>query len=632
MIALKISGNKSRYSGFTPLVGIGMLAGNDNLDRVPLVNEKPSYVVRHAPDYTLYMLIDQNVRAFDTDTSGRLSIALTIPSNMQLQGDASPLQILKEAYEAFTSSYMTLQADGRHAYKDIDIDSMPFREIVSKYSLEPRISGYVTMPEGGFTGVLRVPADKMNDFFRNTQYPEFNKFKDIEVGLNCAITPGLENLQIPLPMATYKVMVNGQEKGELHTPADSFTASAAPSITHTYDDVTFSLDELLKAPNGILSKDGAIIKIYKNRQIIDCKLKSNEIPYHFKFEIGGNADDKQKQEVEKAFNNGKLKINIDRDDLTKDIVSGAEVLPSKISNRRVVLSNTAFNNCDLTIKVIPNNVSRQYIINVNINKRMAVGSGGKVPGGNGGNNNGGGGMNNNIGGMNNNIGGGMTPFPPEQPESKTSIKALLLAFFVGVLVGGALIYFVGKALEPEVYNNSGDVDIHDEISTTDNGKTDPAEDINNLNSVDDALLVKQRADSIEKAKNDSIELANKKAKLELEQAQKLAKEEAEKRNKEQAERNEKETKRKEVLALINETLGYGFNDSRRQTNLVRLREQWKNVLTTKEILASEAVLNTKQYRGNDRKNVEKFLQGKTFDSFNDILAAQQEIIKIVPNK
>ena len=205
-IGLRISGTKQRRGGFQPLVAVGVLAGDvaNKMDRVPLVAEKPAYVVRHAPDYALYMLIDRRVKSFDADASGVLTIALTIPSDSQLADKKSPYTLLQEIYNTFLSNYMTRLSDGRDSFLDKDAETEIFRQIVERYPLERRRRALVPMAPKCSTGTLRVPKDRLEDFFRDTNYREFMKFCDIEVGTECACSPGLENLEISKSVASGK--------------------------------------------------------------------------------------------------------------------------------------------------------------------------------------------------------------------------------------------------------------------------------------------------------------------------------------------------------------------------------------------------------------------------------------------
>ncbi len=227
-MALRISGTKQRQAGFAPLVSVGVLAGNEgvNMDRATTVAEKPVYVIKHTSDYILYQVIDREVKSFDADAPGVLSIALTIPRQFQLSDAQSPYTLLKEVYEKFVSEFMRPNNDGRDCFLNTDIDSNVFRSILQNYSLEARKTGYVTMNPAGLTATLRLSKDKIVDFFRDSQYGELAQFKDVEIGEKCQSFPGLDNLKIPRPVK-YDVYVN--EPGTLSTNGHNDNGMGRPS-------------------------------------------------------------------------------------------------------------------------------------------------------------------------------------------------------------------------------------------------------------------------------------------------------------------------------------------------------------------------------------------------------------------
>ena len=165
-LALRVAGTKQRRAGFAPLVTVGVLAGDEgaNMYRSTMVAERPAYVVKHAPTYILYQLIDRGAKPFDAEPSGVLSIALTISSNAQLAEGKSPFTLLDEVYKKFVDTYMESTSDGRLSFIDTDNDNEIFREIVSHYKLEPRRSTYFTMNPLGPTGVVCVPKISCQTF------------------------------------------------------------------------------------------------------------------------------------------------------------------------------------------------------------------------------------------------------------------------------------------------------------------------------------------------------------------------------------------------------------------------------------------------------------------------------------
>lgn len=318
-IGLRISGTKQRQAGFVPLVSCGILAGNagENMDRVTMVAEKPVYIIRHAPEYILYQLIDRQVKSFDADASGVLSIALTIPSNMQLANQQSPYRLLRDIYEKFQETCMERLSDGRDSFKNMDNDSDIFREIVARYSLEERKTGYVVMNPQGLTGITCVSPNDLDVFFKNTQYEEFRPFKDIEIGINCQgqVSAGLDQLQIPLPLTSYEVWVNDRPTGQImQSYSDRCIARDAGSGFYSYESVEFTLGELWDS-NGELERNGARIHLNSKNNRIYCNLKKVEVSYQLKFEWSDKTEH-GKNEILSLIKKGEIKVLLGSKDIS----------------------------------------------------------------------------------------------------------------------------------------------------------------------------------------------------------------------------------------------------------------------------------------------------------------------------
>ena len=187
---------------------------------------------------------------------------------------------------------MELKDDGRHAFIDKDCDPNIFLPIFNQYRLEKRRSIYIPMNPQGVAGVVCVPENKMEDFFRNTQYREFATFKEINVGVNChnQVSHGLENLQIPLPPPSYEVWVNGKPTGDkLFSAGDEYHATAPSTSFFSYQDVIFSLGELQAAQGNTIGKNGATIHLDSLKNRIDCTLKETPIKYNWVWEWNDNV-------------------------------------------------------------------------------------------------------------------------------------------------------------------------------------------------------------------------------------------------------------------------------------------------------------------------------------------------------
>ena len=283
-IGLRIGGTKERRAGFAPLVTVGVLAGNEgaNMDRSSIIADNPSYLVKHGDGYILYMLLDIRVKSFDADAPGVLSIAVTIPSGQCLAEGKSPYTLLQDIYNLFVAEYMSPQTDGRHSFINKEIDDEPFRQIMAQYSLAPSASAYIPMNPQGLTGTLNVPAEKMADFMRDTQFPEFSSFKEIEVGAKCQSSIGLENLEIPR-VHIYNIIVNGTPTGQtLRHPEDKYTTTLESTSMVEYTNVSFSLGGLLQASGMQMSFEGATIRLDPMTDTIHCTIPKRMVKYSVK--------------------------------------------------------------------------------------------------------------------------------------------------------------------------------------------------------------------------------------------------------------------------------------------------------------------------------------------------------------
>lgn len=311
-IGLCIAGTKSRQGGFTPFVITGILAGNEdsNMDRVTLVVEKPVYVIKHTNEYILYQLIDRKVKPCDRDTLGVLSIALTITRDMQLADGKSPYTLLKEVYDKFRNDYM--ESDGNECDRFINKDVNPadFVSIMEQYPLENRSNNdYISMNPSGLSGKLRVPQEKMEDLFRDTQYREFAQFKEIEIGVNCQTTPGLENIEIPRPIV-YAIVINDKRiEKTMSRPDDFFDTAIVLHDTSDikYDNLSFCLEDLLNSPEHQIQSGKSTVTLDVDGRFIRCKIYKEEIKYSLEYQLEGGTE-KDRQHVANDIVSKKIRL------------------------------------------------------------------------------------------------------------------------------------------------------------------------------------------------------------------------------------------------------------------------------------------------------------------------------------
>ena len=93
-IRLVIGGTKDRRGGFSSLASIGTLhtdiVPNKDLYRGSLIVETPAFVIKHARDYMLFMLIDRNVKFYNSDAPGLLNISLAMANRCQFADNLCP--------------------------------------------------------------------------------------------------------------------------------------------------------------------------------------------------------------------------------------------------------------------------------------------------------------------------------------------------------------------------------------------------------------------------------------------------------------------------------------------------------------------------------------------------------------
>lgn len=329
-ITLCIGGTPDREAGYQALAIIGLFPADqfDNMDRTTLFAEKPVCSIKHTPDYIVYQLIDRKILHFNYPTNGMLSIALTIPNDMQLSDGKSPYTLLKSIYDKFLNEYITSSNDGVDKFLNKKVDPEIFQQIVAQYSLEPHKDRYVVM-NGSLTGTLCVPQNKMEDLFRDSQYAEFANFKDIEIGTSCNSTMGLELLEIPRP-ASYQVYVKGIPQPEyLSKPTDSYTTHLDRTEDYYFKNISFTLGDLLASENGIFSQGASSVKLDKVNRRIDCDVQKVEIKYKGTLKFIGKQGNKDV--VKRAVENGEIRIDLGNRNIMDYQTSGLEFeIPARL--------------------------------------------------------------------------------------------------------------------------------------------------------------------------------------------------------------------------------------------------------------------------------------------------------------
>lgn len=335
--AIRIGGTKQRTGGFVPLVLMGAFpAGERNsMDSLPVISESPAYLVKHTAEAIMYRLTDRGVRAYDTETSGVLAIALCIPREAQLAGGQSPFTLLSEVYSLFRSTCMAPTMDGRYSFLDQDIDDAPFRALWEKYPLEPRPAGPYIPMSGTEVGILNVPSHHMEAFFKDTQYPEFRNYREIQIGVSCNASPGLDLLEIPR-VTRYQVFENNTPTGRyLVNPFDSYESSMRDTDTISYGKLSFSLQELLEAPGFVLETAGGSARLDMGQTAIHCHIKSSEIMYKVDTDQSALSEE-CRQLLQKAFAEKRLALKLDGQNITDALRGGFQLRARQVLGARIL--------------------------------------------------------------------------------------------------------------------------------------------------------------------------------------------------------------------------------------------------------------------------------------------------------
>lgn len=382
-IALLIKGNITAGGGMQPLIAIGVFPKDvaDNMDTAPKVPERLSYKIRHGNTDITYTMTDVNVRSAKSSRGGRLVIGISIPCDMRLKDGKSPYWLLKDIYRTFVELHMTTGSDGFHTFKDQDLSNEPFKTLMDSYELEVRSTkGYRRMSEfnAGETGIVSVQTEEsLAELMRDSQYPEFTGYSQIEAGLSCVPTV---NIRIPRPRK-YRVYLNGVYKNvDLTDARDAFNSADYLLDTkyQTWDHVGFQLEELLDSLDGTLY--GGRIRISKEEERIDCEVSKQDKRFEFTAEIkpalGGSPDNVGK--ARKALQEGKLSITLGGEDISDRFVSGDKIVVRGSNVEKLPqLSTKGYGNLEFSIEMEADR--RKYCLRVKQAKASSLESIGSKP-------------------------------------------------------------------------------------------------------------------------------------------------------------------------------------------------------------------------------------------------------------
>lgn len=624
-ITLYIGGTKQRQAGFADLAIIGVFPVGEfkNMDRVTLIVEKPVWSIKHTSDYILYHLIDRRVKSFDADANGVLSIAMTIPNDMQLADGKSPYTLLKTIYDKFRNEYMTPYSDGRDSFLDKKVDSESFQQIVAQYSLEPHKGRYVVM-NGSLTGTLCVPQDKMEDLFLDSQYAEFANFKDIEIGTSCNSTMGLELLEIPRPVS-YEILVNGiKQPVSLSKPSDGYTTRLNDTDDYKYQNISFTLGDLMASENGIYTQGASSAKLDKVYRRIDCDVKRVEVKYKGILKFFGKTGNKDI--VKRAIEHGDIRIEWGANYNLMDFQTSGmefEIPATKLpkTNLRITPVKTK-EGLQLSVS-LPTIQVDSRIVEIEVTILMEEKKPVEIPAE----------KKDNSATRTNKLPQKQT-FPKEEdtyeeeerkrkdPAEKN--KLLVKGFVVGFVSALVLCclgfgaYWMFKGDEPNGKTQQQLSNLQNEVDRLKNDCTNFTNEIerlkDELREAEDKL---KKEDNVKKDAETNAEAANARAEA-IADANKA-----------------KATAKAEILKLV----------QKKQLNECRSHSGWNKHLSNEERLGVEAILNPDQFKEEKDKKTNKkkytpatvkkvkdYVNGLKIDSWDNIIEARKKILNILSNK
>lgn len=320
-IALYIGGTRTRHGGFGYITSVGVLAGNEiegDMDRSPAsratTDENPVITLKNAEGYVYYKLWNSSIApADDVNKPGRLAIGVTMPSNVRLKDNKSPYRLLMEIHDKFLEIGTVKTEGGMTVFRDADLDKAAFVEVLERYPFEP-VSIKPEVMKGESIAEIQMPKEKLEDFFRDAQYPEFVGYKAVEVttrGKNM-----FPNLVIPRP-TSYEVFVNGKSTGRfIQDLNERFNVRLDANDDIKYPRIDFSLGDLLQSANHAKqNQDGTVrIQLDQNSRRINCAVKASNVLYKKHIKYTRDSGDDAMAFVKKGLANGDIRIRLDGED------------------------------------------------------------------------------------------------------------------------------------------------------------------------------------------------------------------------------------------------------------------------------------------------------------------------------
>ena len=347
-----IAGSVKSSDGFGTICSYGYYP-NETIDRMDKwqLGETQVYWLHHNEKYVSYSLRENRILPLGSSRGASFTFNLRISTDKQLENNISPFIMLKDMYDSFMGEFMTTTLDGvrftpksSQEINNSEKVSKFVEKVLGKYQIGNRVGAFPEpMNPEGKTGILKLPKEKLEDFFRDTCYHEFSNFCNIEIGSACETSPELVGVLDNIPrVKTYSVFVRDKYNKEYEnsgkilsstTPDSYCSASLSVSDTKEYPTVRFSLNKLFSAKdNRITESDGSTVELQDGR--INCSLVPKEINYKVFVEVNGASRD-----VNSFKNSSLAKITVNDEPVNLQLayssVRGFEMPASSVIDKKV---------------------------------------------------------------------------------------------------------------------------------------------------------------------------------------------------------------------------------------------------------------------------------------------------------
>ena len=372
IIKLRISGNPNSQGGFNALINKGVIPqGIIEEDRPFPISDNPGICLCHKDDQILYVLHDSKVVPSDAERDGRLTILMSIPKGFTIQNGTSPYEVLMEIYKFFVDNCMTpIEGSEVKRFKTMDAifaQSEDCKAILNKYELEKGSLEYYTMATSGTAATLNVPTSKLNEFFSDTQYPEFRTYKEIYITTQGKSSEALAGIKIPREKE-YEIWVNErfQSKGTLLTTTPIQSSGGLNTEDITYDPVSVTLQELIEAEGNKLTFGQSTAELnLKTRRI---SLTVPPIKVYFKLEFKFDGDSEGIKKLKRNLESGNCKLLLGLSDISNEISNpNPQIAPSKTKNAARITGT--IDGFLVSVNVDRDIVDKKAVVKFNITKR-----------------------------------------------------------------------------------------------------------------------------------------------------------------------------------------------------------------------------------------------------------------------